>query len=423
MQSRSTRKAVCLSILLLILIPTALFSQPKFRIPIHIQDSTGLARIDTTVTVFVGVHPNGTGCADLHVQYTGFTDHWDLVSFTPWNTAFAEALPPAPPFVTRIMAYMPGCGDIMQVQIKARPLIDTFVVQISPTDSFPGSIKYYSWPDPTVLQQYCDSMILTGVVAIADSADAQVRRTIRINMAKTPFYRAIAYPPSQNGGTIQTQLLVSRVYIFGPKTPAIPAPPTVTLLLPASGDTAQGLSPTLSWSPVAGIWRYHVQVSTDSTFNPDSTRSFAFNDTVSVSQTSLQVNGLRKGTVYYWSVYGVNQYGYSYPLTPLWWFRTQRVVGGVNDGPELPGSYRLGQNFPNPFNPGTEIRYELPVASPVTIRIFNVLGEEVATLVQAVQPPGSYRIRWDASGETGGVYYYRLVAGRFTEARAMLLIK
>jgi hypothetical protein len=416
-------------VFIFLFIPAGLATaQVSFRVPILISDSTGLARIDTTIQVVLGVHPNGTGCASIFVHYSGFPDHWDLKSFYPWNSAVCEPMPPTPFVLTRIYAQMQGCGDNMVVQLKSRPLVDTFAVQVIQTDSFPNSVKYYRWPDPQALRQYCDSMIMTGTVAIRDSYDVsndqwvQVRTTLRINMTQVPYYRVFPYPPS-TAGSLQTQLLSFRVFIYGPKSPSVLPPASVQKLLPAAGDTAVILSPQLTWNSVAGIARYHLQVSTDSTFNNDSTASFVFNDTLPPSATSYLLTGLAPGRKYYWEVFAYTIYGYSYPVTPVWWFRTQPVVGVGGMPPWIPATYALYQNHPNPFNPETEIRYQLPETSPVTLRIYNVLGEQVIGLVEGVQSPGMHTVRWNASGQPGGVYFYRLTAGAFSETKRMVLIR
>jgi len=86
-------------------------------------------------------------------------------------------------------------------------------------------------------------------------------------------------------------------------------------------------------------------------------------------------------------------------------------------------SFVLEQNYPDPFNPTTVIRYQLPVTSHVTLKVYNVLGQEVATLVNEEMKPGSYEVTWDASGVASGIYFYRLQAGSFAETRKLVLLR
>ncbi|HPM36567.1 MAG TPA: T9SS type A sorting domain-containing protein [candidate division Zixibacteria bacterium] len=110
-------------------------------------------------------------------------------------------------------------------------------------------------------------------------------------------------------------------------------------------------------------------------------------------------------------------------------FTTKSPVG-VEDELESPLPYRfeVSQNYPNPFNPTTTIEYSVPVRSQVTIEIFNVLGQQVRTLVNEPQSAGSYRVEWNGSDKAGnsvstGVYLYRFQAGDVVQTKKMLLIK
>ena len=90
---------------------------------------------------------------------------------------------------------------------------------------------------------------------------------------------------------------------------------------------------------------------------------------------------------------------------------------------EIPVAYGLEQNYPNPFNPSTTIRYELPKASHVTLKIFNAIGQEVSTLVDEVQEAGHRSVQWNAGSVASGVYFYRLQAGNFVSMKKLLLLR
>jgi hypothetical protein len=105
--------------------------------------------------------------------------------------------------------------------------------------------------------------------------------------------------------------------------------------------------------------------------------------------------------------------------------RMDGVVSGLGNGnfSELPASFKLNQNYPNPFNPSTTISFEMPKADLVELKVFDMLGREVANLVSGLKQPGVYRIDFDASGLSSGVYVYRLKAGDFVESKKMTLLK
>jgi glycosidase len=93
------------------------------------------------------------------------------------------------------------------------------------------------------------------------------------------------------------------------------------------------------------------------------------------------------------------------------------------DGISIPGEFELSQNFPNPFNPATTITFELPEAGRVVLKVFDVLGRDVATLVDEHRAAGSHRLHFDGTGLTSGLYFYRLQWADRTEVRRMLLMK
>jgi hypothetical protein len=109
------------------------------------------------------------------------------------------------------------------------------------------------------------------------------------------------------------------------------------------------------------------------------------------------------------------------PLAQQWTKEIKIIV-------EPPRQFELFQNYPNPFNPRTEISYQTSEPGRVTLKVYNVLGQEVATLVDADQPAGAHRVEWNAGTFASGVYVYRLSAGgdnrgQVVLQRAMMLVK
>jgi len=125
-------------------------------------------------------------------------------------------------------------------------------------------------------------------------------------------------------------------------------------------------------------------------------------------------------------VIGIIYYSFNkYKFVP----RTNADFGAIitdvdsDHDPVVPKTYSLTQNFPNPFNPSTVIEYTLPTSGFVTLKIYNILGQEVRTLVSDVQSPGKYSVRFDASSYASGLYFYQLRTGEFLDVKKMLLLK
>jgi hypothetical protein len=118
-----------------------------------------------------------------------------------------------------------------------------------------------------------------------------------------------------------------------------------------------------------------------------------------------------------------SQFGSIDPLFYNAWDYENQVPVSVHDAPHMPLVFRLDQNYPNPFNPATTIRYTIPELEKVVLKVFNILGQEVATLVNEVQNRGTYQTTFDASQLASGIYIYRLQAGSFNEVKRMMLVK
>jgi hypothetical protein len=98
-------------------------------------------------------------------------------------------------------------------------------------------------------------------------------------------------------------------------------------------------------------------------------------------------------------------------------------VTGVEDNANVVNSFQLNQNYPNPFNPVTTIKYTVPTAGNVVLKVYDVLGREVSTLINRVQEAGQHSISFDASALSSGMYIYTITSGNFTASKKMMLMK
>ena len=90
---------------------------------------------------------------------------------------------------------------------------------------------------------------------------------------------------------------------------------------------------------------------------------------------------------------------------------------------QIPNRFSLGQNYPNPFNPSTRIQYQVSNGSQVSLKVYDVLGNQVATLVDEYKPAGSYEVDFKAINLASGMYLYKIQAGSFVETKKMILLR
>ena len=192
-------------------------------------------------------------------------------------------------------------------------------------------------------------------------------------------------------------------------------PPQPVTITPRADSTVDVDPVTLHWNAGQGAASYEVEIAFDSNF------ANLLRDTTSITATSAVVPGIASDKTYYWRVRSWRP-----QLAGEWSATSMFVTGtvtGVNGHPDLPTHFSLSQNYPNPFNPTTNIGYRIADVGLVTLKVYNVLGELVKTLVNKVEQPGSYRVQFDGSNLASGVYFYRLQAGTFTQTRKLLLLK
>jgi hypothetical protein len=120
-----------------------------------------------------------------------------------------------------------------------------------------------------------------------------------------------------------------------------------------------------------------------------------------------------------WAYNGIDSLG----SNPFIIFLKRTSVGIQQISSEIPAEYRLFNNYPNPFNPETSIKFDIPKANNVELRIYDMKGSEVAVLINGKMEAGSYKYRWNASAFPSGVYFYRLKTADFTDTKRMILVK
>ncbi len=210
----------------------------------------------------------------------------------------------------------------------------------------------------------------------------------------------------------------------------ISAPTIPELISPLNESIDQPTTLTLLWEFLDNADKYHLQVAVDSHFT-----QIIFEDSTIV-ENSKQLENLANNTIHYWRVRAMNAGGTS-DWSETWNFNT--IIVSVNDIADLPKEYALEQNYPNPFNPITIIRYQLPTNSRVTLKIYNVLGQEVKTLADEIQEAGYKSIEWNSTNNFGstvasGMYFYRLQTHdpspdksgsghRFVETKKLVLVR
>jgi hypothetical protein len=110
-------------------------------------------------------------------------------------------------------------------------------------------------------------------------------------------------------------------------------------------------------------------------------------------------------------------------LLGFWTAYKQNAVTSVKDEKSIPNEYKLEHNYPNPFNPSTTIRFSIPERSFVSLKVYDILGNEVTTLVNKDMETGNYETKFNADNYSSGIYIYKISAGNFINTRKMILVK
>lgn len=220
--------------------------------------------------------------------------------------------------------------------------------------------------------------------------------------------------------------LNKRIDIGADETAFSLEPPTIpSLVAPLNGSNGVTTKPIFRWNASIGVGTitYRLQLGFSSFGVWDSCFSTPYGDRRGITESEFQFESeLVKERTIFWRLNASNEGGTS-DWSTIWSFTTGTTTIVSEKGQATPTEFQLGQNFPNPFNPSTTIRYALPKTVHVKLTIFDPLGKEIETLVSSAQSADEYEIQWNPSYLTSGVYLYRLEAGRFVETRKMVLMR
>jgi len=291
----------------------------------------------------------------------------------------------------------------------------------------PPSISYINNGGPV----YCDSNICINWSKVLTATSYRIQVSTSVSFTTTiinavvndTFY--VIPPNTLNQYTIYYYRIASinnngqgswtTAWILRPIHSPLSPP---ALLYPVDSAVNVPVNPTFDWSDVGGAINYRLQISTVQNF---SSVLFSVSGLTNSGYT-LSSGILTTCTKFYWRVKAFIT-GDSSQWSAVRSFTTTCPPGVKRISTEIPTEYKLYNNYPNPFNPSTNIRYQITNNKFTTLKIFDILGREVKTLVSEFQKTGTYEIKFSLDGFENGVYFYRLQSGGFIDTKKMLMIK
>jgi len=189
-----------------------------------------------------------------------------------------------------------------------------------------------------------------------------------------------------------------------------------TLLFPGNDSTLiNPQSIALDWDSTVTANEYHLIIASDSLFNT------VIKDTITnTSSVDLHYEFFIYYDNQYWKVRTINDGGIG-PWSEVNHFSF--LFTDVEEETQLPTEFALMQNYPNPFNPTTTITYHLPKTAKVELKVYDVLGNEIVTLVNEEKPSGIYNVQLTMNNVSSGIYFYKITAGEFVQTKKIILIK
>ena len=278
-----------------------------------------------------------------------------------------------------------------------------------------GSISYNLEIKPTT-EPFDSTNLITGITQLSYSLVSDLN-------PGTEYHWRVQLVSSSKGTSLWSDQNVNGGATFTSYAP------TGSLASPIIGSPKYGSeidveSPTLSWyvpTDKSKTQNYRVEISKKA----DMSNPIIEIDNLKESHTDL--SKLNTST-YFWRVQAKDDSGKFSNYSTTASFKVEAVTNANEENKVIPSKFEVLQNYPNPFNPTTTIKYSLPSSSKVTIKIYNVLGQEVKTLVNNFQAAGNHRVTWNGDDNLGkrvssGAYIYRVTAGSNMSTKKLILLK
>ena len=288
----------------------------------------------------------------------------------------------------------------------------------------------FNFREATAFEPLLNGIYKLDLVAGVDTTNDNPFRTDQLDLRQEVYYvvaaQGRAFTPKLTWVTARATSVSGNAEFFVIHGSPDTGPIDIRLRDPAKGNTivSQGYVNNIAFEETT-IYLHLVPAEYNfEVTNADNTEVFAvfhFNLTDFADRTFVLLSsGL--GTS---PSEGFSLIGYDATGTPI---TSNLSTTATEDASEVPETFALAPNYPNPFNPSTALAYALPRPASVRLSVYDALGRPVRTLVEAEQPAGSYTVQWDGHDDAGrpvpsGVYLYRIIAGNFAQARTMLLVK
>lgn len=316
----------------------------------------------------------------------------------------------------------PGFSDVWRFSVAAEgSLVPTAVYPADGATGVPVELTF-RWEAPATTPGTGDAVSKTSALAyyhvqvatdeafdsLAVDQDSVMTDSLHVSglMNETEYYWRVAGVDEDGRFTFNEPSSFTTV---------IAAPVAVTLVAPANGATGVSGAPEFSWQAIAGVTAYQLQVSKENAFASPVIDEDALTATAFTPATPLEYS-----TGYYWRVRAMNEGGWG-EWSDVRSFTT--ATGTAVDEDEIPASYALHDNYPNPFNPSTTIVVDLPEATSIKLTVYDVEGHEVMVLASGPAAAGRHRYTVDGSMLSSGMYLYRIESAKFTTTKRMMLLK